>query len=191
MLLILGVLFGLGASLLSGGRLGAAMDLRLRWPLLPVGALLVKEITLLTPVAGLDLAPIAYAISLFVLAAWTLWHIERLPGAWLLAAGTLLNLLPVLANGGHMPVAPELAGRGLPALGEQGHLGQYVLMGAQTNLNFLGDWVALPQPVAAVLPEAYSPGDLVAAAGLVGVGFLATRRRPVAQTAGRIVSDRP
>ncbi|HEX2680899.1 MAG TPA: DUF5317 family protein, partial [Candidatus Dormibacteraeota bacterium] len=57
------------------------------------------------------------------------------------------------------------------------HVGQYVVMGSGTTLNFLGDWIWL-YPV----PEAYSPGDVLIALGLAIGVFISTA------TPGRKVS---
>ena len=196
MLLLLGALIGLGAGLLSGGKLANLAALQLRWPYLPIAALAVKEIALVAPFNRMDAAPVAYAISLIALIGWTLWHVKRLPAVWLLTSGMLLNLIPVLANGGRMPVSQELAARGPHILIQQGYAGQYVLMSQRTNFNWLADWVAMPGPLGAVIPEAYSPGDLVAFCGLIAITFLAVRRAPqiaaqAGETSGRIVSDPP
>jgi hypothetical protein len=93
-------------------------------------------------------------------------HFYRLPGIWFVTAGGLLNLTVILANGGRMPVAAELAG---PLL-RLGTVGQYTLMGPDTVLNFLADWIYIPP-----IPEAYSPGDLLIGAGIALVVFLAVR----------------
>ena len=79
----------------------------------------------------------------------------------------------MIANGGRMPVATELAG----SLVRRGTVGQYVVMSSDTHLNLLGDWIAL-YPV----PEAYSPGDVLIALGLAITVFIATA------TPARIVS---
>lgn len=54
-------------------------------------------------------------------------------------------------------------------------MGQYTIMGAQTHLNLLGDWISL-YPV----PEVYSIGDLMIALGLAILAFVSTAT-PVAQ----------
>jgi hypothetical protein len=78
-----------------------------------------------------------------------------------------LNLVVILANGARMPVAPALAG----VLVQRGHVGQYVLMSSNTNLNWLADWIGFPSP----LRGAYSPGDLLIAVGIGVVTFLVVR----------------
>jgi hypothetical protein len=52
----------------------------------------------------------------------------------------------------------------------RGTIGQYTLMGAGTNLNFLGDWISIGP-----IREAYSPGDLMIALGIALVVFLGVR----------------
>jgi hypothetical protein len=48
-------------------------------------------------------------------------------------------------------------------------------MGPDTQLNWLADWIGVPGP----LGGAYSPGDILVAAGIALVAFLATRRQAV------------
>jgi hypothetical protein len=81
----------------------------------------------------------------------------------------------VVANGGHMPVTEAAAYLGPSELLQHGAWGQYVLMGDDTRLSFLGDWILLPQPLARIAPQAYSAGDLVSSLGLLLALFLGTR----------------
>ncbi|HEV2034298.1 MAG TPA: DUF5317 family protein [Candidatus Dormibacteraeota bacterium] len=194
MLLVGGLAIGLAIGIATGGKLGHLSTLRFRWPYFVLGVLLIKEVVLVTPLNRVDGAQLVYAASLAALVGWTIWNINLLPGVWLVSAGAALNLVVVLANGGRMPVARELAARGSHLLIDRGFVGQYVLMGPHTNLNWLADWMALPGPLA-VVPEAYSPGDLVVTLGIAVVAFLATRRSESiprgGETSGRIVSDPP
>jgi hypothetical protein len=48
-------------------------------------------------------------------------------------------------------------------------------MGSNTNLNWLADWITVSGPVG--IRGAYSPGDLVVAAGIGVVAFFATRQQ--------------
>lgn len=175
MLLVLGAVAGFVAGLATGGTLQNLMARRLRWPLLVVAALLVKELLVRSPLGGSPLAATVFAISLVVLIGWTAWHWGRLPGIWLVTAGMTLNLVVVLANGGRMPVVPAAAHLGPPQLLQDGVWGQYTLMGAGTRLGWLGDWILFPSPVSRLVPQAYSPGDMVSLVGLAVVMFLVTR----------------
>lgn len=178
MLLVVAAVMGLLAGLASGGSVNRLAGIRLRWPLVIVLALAIKELGVWGPLATRqDIAPWLYTASLAVLIGWTLLHTYRLPGIWLVSLGIMLNLLVVLANGGHMPVRPDLAHRGPIQLLEQGVWGQYTLEGAHTRLAPLDDRINLPWPLGALFPQAYSVGDLVSVAGLFVVAFVATRRR--------------
>jgi len=64
-------------------------------------------------------------------------------------------------------------------------------MTAETNLNWLADWIALPG-IGRWVPEAYSPGDVVVALGIGVVIALAMRSQTRSlETLPRIVSDPP
>jgi hypothetical protein len=188
LLLIVSALLGLLAGLVTGGRLRHLLARRLRWPLVVIAAFVVKELLIRTPLAAWPGAPALFALSLVALIAWVVWHRDELPGIWLVAAGIALNLAVVVANGGHMLVAPAAAHLGPHQLGQQGVWAQYAVMGPGTRLDWLGDWILIPRPVGRVFPEAYSPGDVVSAAGLAVVLFRAPRPRRSAARAGAITS---
>jgi Family of unknown function (DUF5317) len=182
MVLLVAVVVGLVAGIATGGKLANVANLSFRWPWLVVAALIIREATVLTPLSRIDGVQYVYAAALAALIAWTVWHISRLRGAWIVAVGAALNLIVVIANGARMPVASELAGR----LVDRGHSGQYVVMGSGTNLGWLGDWIGVPGP----LGGAYSPGDAVIALGIAVVAFFATRQSAAAaikldETSGR------
>lgn len=176
MLLILGGLLGIAAGLAAGGRLARLAELRLRVPGVVFAAFAIKEAGVFyDPLAFSPIAPWLYTLALAALCAWTFWHRDRLPGIEVVAAGMAMNLLAVAANLGHMPVARELASRGRPELLTRGTVGQYVLAGPHTRLEWLGDWIALPGSLGKALPGAYSPGDLVAVLGMAIALYLAVR----------------
>lgn len=176
MLVLIPLVAGLVIGIVTGGKLGNLAHVRFRWPWFVVAALLTREAVQLRPFNRIDGVQFLYAAALAGLVAWTFVHIRRLRGAWSVAAGAALNLLVVVANGGRMPVAPAFAG----VLLQRNHLGQYVLMGANTNLNWLGDWITVSWPVG--IPGAYSPGDLVVAVGIGVVAFFATRQQAPSTT---------
>jgi hypothetical protein len=160
--IVLGLVFGL----LTGGRIGNLAKLKFRWPWLILAAVVVREAVLLTPLNRVDAARFIYVVALGAIVLWTIAHLGRLPGIWLVTAGAALNLLVIVVNGGRMPVAPEFAA----SLVRHGNVAQYTVMGPGTNLNVLGDWISL-YPV----PETYSPGDVLIGLGLAIVVFLAVR----------------
>ena len=98
---------------------------------------------------------------------YVMWHNRNLPGMPLIAAGVLLNLLVIIANGG-MPVSPQAlmaTGQGhLVDILESGGSMRHQLMDSQTALSFLGDHLTTPDWFWS--PTVYSPGDLVMIAGL-------------------------
>jgi hypothetical protein len=164
--LVLGLLIGVA----GGGKIGNLANLRFRWPWFVLAVLLIREAVLITPLNRIDGVQYVYAAALAGLVGWTAWHVKRLPGVWVVCVGAALNLVVVLANNARMPVAPELAS----VLVHRGHLGQYVVMGPDTNLDWLADWIGFPWPVGG----AYSPGDLVIAVGIGIVVLLAIAHQP-------------
>ncbi len=133
-----------------------------------LAVLVIREAVLLTPLNRIEGVQYVYAAAIAALIAWTAWHIRVVPGVWVVTAGAAMNLVVILANGARMPVAPALAG----VLVQRGHVGQYVLMSSNTNLNWLADWIGFPSPLRGV----YSPGDLLIALGIGVVTFLAVRQ---------------
>lgn len=174
MLVIVAVILGLSAGLLAGGRLTNLASIRFRWPLVVLAALIVKEVGVIASLSDSPVIPVLYAVSMTVLLGWAAWHLRVLPGLWLAVLGLASNALVVIVNAGHMPVRPGIGT--LSELAQRGHVGQYVVAGPETRLNWLGDWIALPGVLGRVFPQAYSPGDLLLAAGLVLACFLAVKR---------------
>jgi hypothetical protein len=186
MLLIAALVLGLVGGIVTGGKLGNLANLRFRWPWFVLAALVIREAAILSPARSIEGVQYVYAAALAALIAWTVGHIHRLRGAWIVAVGATMNLVVVIANGARMPVAPLLAGR----LVELGHAGQYVVMGSGTNLNWLADWIGVPGPFGG----AYSPGDALVAIGIAAVAFFATRAprsTKLDETSGRIGSYAP
>ncbi len=165
MLVLVPLVAGLLIGVATGGKLGNLAHLRFRWPWFVLAVLVIREAVLLTPLNRIEGVQYVYVAALAALIVWTAWHIRLVPGVWVVTAGAVLNLVVILANGARMPVAPALAG----VLVQRGHVGQYVLMGSNTNLNWLADWIGFPWP----LRGAYSPGDLLIALGIGIVTLLA------------------
>jgi hypothetical protein len=164
--------FGILLGVAGGGNLSNLARLKFRWPLLLVAAVVLRYVVIFSPLSHLEGAQYVYAVSLALIVLWTVWHFKRLPGVWMVTAGGVLNLIVVVANTGRMPVAPDLARLQLGgALNQRGTIGQYTLMGPNTHLNGLGDWISLGP-----LPEAYSPGDLLIAIGIALVILVALHR---------------
>lgn len=174
MLVLVPLVTGLLIGLATGGNIGNLAHLRFRWPWFVLAVLVIREAVILTPLNRIEGVQYVYVAALAALIGWTAWHIRLVPGVWLVTAGAALNLVVILANGARMPVAPALAG----VLLQHGHVGQYVLMGSNTNLNWLADWIGFPWPV----KGAYSPGDLLIALGIGIVTLFALVRSPARDT---------
>ncbi len=174
MLWLLAIGFGVVLSLAAGGSLSNLARLKFRWPWFLVGAVVIREVVTFTPLSRIEGAQYVYVVSLALIVVWTIWHLKRLPGIWLVTAGALSNLTVVAANGGRMPVSVDIARTQLGGiLFQRGTIGQYTLMGPDTHLGFLGDWLSVWP-----LPQAYSPGDLLIAVGLALVILVAMHRAP-------------
>jgi len=174
MLWPLAIAFGVALGLAGGGNLANLARLKFRWPLLLVAAVALRYVVIFTPLSHVEGAQYVYAASLAIIVLWTVWHLRLLPGVWLVTLGGALNLIVVLTNGGRMPVDATLAARQLGGiLAQRGHIGQYTVMGPDTHLGFLGDWLSLGP-----LPEAYSPGDVLIAMGIALVILISIHRIP-------------
>ena len=105
----------------------------------------------------------------YVLLLWALCYNLRFRSIRLMVVGTALNFIAIVANGGLMPVSPEvreLAGMTYMAPSQFGTVlreGSGIFLPLdQTNLWFLTDIIPAGQ-----LGGAYSPGDVIIAFGFV------------------------
>jgi len=189
-------LVGLLAGLVRDGRLSALSRTHIRFAwLIPLA---IPAQLLVIHVAGVDtpwwVAPLhlaTYAVLLAVVLAN-----RRLTGMPLLALGLGMNVLAMGANGGLMPVAPEVLAvrHGEVRIAPGQHIPRskdVLLPREQTRLWWITD--CLVSPPWLPLPERliFSPGDLVIAGGVVlvvqgmmhplGLRWPIRRRHPVAQ----------
>ncbi|MDX1664370.1 MAG: DUF5317 domain-containing protein [Candidatus Promineifilaceae bacterium] len=105
-----------------------------------------------------------------VLLLFFAWRNRSLPGMWALGGGVALNLLVILANGGLMPVSPEVATRLLPeathtwSIGERLWMTKDVVLPVEAmSLPWLADRFLLPEGLP--LRSAFSLGDVFIAWG--------------------------
>ena len=169
MLFILAVALAVTVGLLRGGSLRGFSEVRFRQPWLVVGAFVIR---LALSVAGAHgwtaVAPAAPPLHLlsYVLLLYALWCNRRLPGDWLLIAGTVLNAVVIGANGARMPVARGAViaiGQGdqIPFLaGHNDYM--HSLLTASARLPWLADRFVLPYLGATV----FSLGDIGVVFGL-------------------------
>ena len=181
MTLLLVVIAALAVGYLRGGRLKRYLGRPLRWVLLPAAGFAIEAalplIGRLIPVPAenwLFMAVIPEYLAIFVFAAL---NFER-RGMKLILLGSLLNFAVIVANGFKMPLSPVAlempeAQKTLEMI-RAGEILDYVIVGWDAPLLFLGDVIRLPY-----LPGLASVGDLVLAAGvfLLILEIMGSRRR--------------
>jgi hypothetical protein len=162
-MLVSGLLAGFVLGLATGGswRNLRSFDLK-AWPALIAGvsaravAPFLGVLALSASVAGLTLVALVAVMN------------RALPGAWLIALGSLLNAIVTLVNGG-MPVDPgALAASGKSAPSD----GVHVILGPASRAPFLADVLLIP-----VVNNIYSIGDVLVAVGGFWMTFRLLRRR--------------
>ncbi len=151
------------AGLLFRGSWRNVRDLQIRWWPLALVALGVRLVAVLV---GLPVWAHVLAITLTVAVAGRNW---RIPGTLLVAAGSGLNAIVIVANGGMPFDAAAAASVGAqPVLNDALHHG----LGPETRLAWLADVV----PVG-LFRNVYSVGDFIIAAGGFWIPFSVLRRR--------------
>lgn len=157
-----GLVLGIAAGWLSGGRPARLATLPIRWwPIL--GAAMAVRLS--APLAG-DAAAAVYVAAFAGIVAVALANLS-LPGMPFIAAGAAMNFVVVAANGG-MPVDPlaiETAGAVMP--GDHLHLP----MTDGTRLPVLADVLPIP-----LFRSVYSFGDVLLAVGAFWLPFAWMRR---------------
>src|SRR5437879_12144488 len=109
MLWVSAIVLGLVFSLLTGGNLTNLAGLKFRWTWVIVAVIVVREAVLLTPLNAIAGAQYLYLVALAAIIAWTVWHVDRGRGIWLIAVGATLNQLVVRDDGARTPLAREPA----------------------------------------------------------------------------------
>lgn len=155
------VLTGLILGFVSGGSPARLGDMRLSWAPLIVLGMAVQVLLFSSPLGNAlgDSAALAYMLSNVAVLVAVAANLA-IPGFALVLAGGASNLLAIVANGGYMPVSPDvLAAMGrLPKAGYSNSLPlDDVVLGPLTDLFTMPSWV----PMANV----FSVGDI-----LIGVG---------------------
>jgi MFS transporter, DHA3 family, macrolide efflux protein len=170
-MILLGIVIGLAAGMLLGGRLGRLADVRLRWVVLIFISLALRLGTQAAIARGVEEAD-ALRLPLygtgFALLAFAMWLNRRQPGLIVVALGVAANGLAVVVNGGWMPVwEPSLAAAGLSLsdLNVSFHRALPADFGPEFFLRAgpLADLIPLPLPL---LANVASVGDVFIGAGL-------------------------
>ena len=120
MLMLVVALLGIASVPLTGGRLAALAQVRLRHAWLIPAALAVQiYITTIDP-GGSRGAHVAAHLGSYLLAGAFVFANRDLPLVWLVALGGVLNLLVITVNGGVMPAdANALQRAGWPTVSDQ------------------------------------------------------------------------
>ena len=176
MLLLYSIAIGLLIGRVLGGRVRNLEHVHFVWWQLALAGLAVQLVLFADPVqerVGAE-GPVIYVASTLAVLAALLRNL-RLPGMAIIAVGAVLNLVPIVANGGFMPSSPD-AWRELTGVAAVpvAFYSNSVLIGPDTLFPFLGDIFVFPRP----LPMAtlFSVGDAIIALG--AVLFLVVAMRP-------------
>lgn len=167
------VLLALIVGAIAGGGLPRLGDLKLRWSLLLVAALLLRLGAQLAGRNGLaDDLPVslgwAYLFAYALIFVW-LWFNWRVPGLQIASVGIGANMVAVLANGGQMPIwgaafaaagftPADIAGDPFHFILTAGSVGEFVGQGG-----LFGDVIPLPLPI---IRDVVSLGDVLLALGI-------------------------
>jgi hypothetical protein len=190
-LLLYSIAAGLVVGRVLGGRVRNLEHVHFVWWQLALAGLLVQLVLFADPVqerVGAE-GPVIYVLSTLAVLVALLRNLRQ-PGLAVIAVGALLNLIPILANGGYMPSSPEVWQEltGSPTLPVE-HYSNVVLIGPSTAFPFLGDIFAFPRPLP--LATAFSLGDAVIAVGAVIFLVRAMRQPPHPSSAGPRPAPQP
>src|SRR5687768_3851025 len=100
------IILALIIGALAGGGLPRLAELKLKWSILLLVALLLRLVVGLTREAGLGASvPVGWAyVAAYALIFGWLWFNWRVPGLQIASVGIGANMLAVLVNGGQMPI---------------------------------------------------------------------------------------
>lgn len=177
MLLLYSIAAGLLLGRVLGGRMRNIEHVRFAWWQLALAGLLVQLILFADPIqerVGAE-GPVVYVVSTLAVLVALLRNL-RLPGLAVIAVGAILNLIPILTNGGYMPSSPdvwrELTGTAAVPVA---YYTNVALIGPDTWFPFLGDIFMFPRPLP--MATAFSLGDAVIALGAI-VFLVSAMRTP-------------
>lgn len=161
MILVYMIALSVAVGYLRGGRLMHYQEEPLSGVFLPVAAFAIEAAL---PVFGQRYLGVAVTAE-YALIFLFIFVNRRLKPIWLIGAGVVLNALVIFANGFRMPVTPVACHPAFERFVERvqsGELFEYVLVGWDGPLWFLGDTI----PITRVVPGIASVGDFVLAAGM-------------------------
>jgi hypothetical protein len=162
---------------LTGRSLAPLAHITIRRSWVVWGAMLIQLPITLLPAFPSTLGEVLHLLS-FALAAVFVWSNRHLPGEMVIAAGGLLNLIAIVANGGTMP-ASEWAWRTAGFAPPADDFGNSSIVEA-ARVPWLGDVLAIP--ASWPLSNVFSIGDVII---ILGLAYLVHRtcRAPIPATA--------
>ncbi len=155
---------------LTGGRLTALGELRLRALPVPIIALALQVVLVSVVPGGNEQLHAGLHIATYVLIGIFLIANRHIAGVPLIAAGTAANALAISLNAGVMPAsrsAQRIAG-----LAQTGHVFHNSAALAHPHLLWLGDVIPVPGP----LPNVLSVGDCAIFLGMLVLLHLGSRQ---------------
>lgn len=167
------ILIALLVGWLAKGKFSRLADAHIRygWLLFVILGLYIAQFTLCyTPIFAKAkyLFDYAHLVQKGLLLGLVIMNI-RIPGAFLIVVGMVMNLIALIIHGGVMPASPEALdaafGAGFAEKAAKVDHVQSVVMDTATNLAFLCDIIAAKRPFV-LIPAVYSIGDLVMSTGI-------------------------
>ncbi len=187
MILLVAVIAAFFISLFAGGHPGRLARLRVRWAWLVPLAFAIQFPPIFRPAPSaeglLSVQALAMVFSYGLLILF-LWCNRRLFGIRLIAAGLIMNLAVMVANGGYMPItyqALQKSGHVHLALGSEPgsrvrNSKDVLLPLEETKLWWLSDIFVIPRP--APMTAVFSFGDIMIAIGAFRFLYKHMRQSP-------------
>lgn len=174
MLLLAAIVLGVVTVPLTGGRLSRLAGVRLRYvPAIFAALFLQLMIISILPDGDPWLHRVLYVLS-YGLAACFIVANRRIPGIWVVALGTTLNALAIVANNGVMPASRSAARTAGLSTNSHGFANSIAV--SHPHLLPLGDILAVP--ASWPLHNVYSIGDICIAVGaVIAIHSLSRRAR--------------
>lgn len=174
MFILYAVVIGLGVGFLLGGRPSGLSELKLRWPAVMLGGLLIQVALFSEQVSAWigDAGPPIYVASTLAVVVAILRN-RALTGMPIVAFGATCNLVAIAANGGFMPAAPgalEALGKIAPTVYSNSSVVANPAFPALTDIFAMPTWM----PFANV----FSAGDVIIGVGVAVVIVVAMRHAP-------------
>jgi len=184
MSLLSAILIGVALGAALGGRPRRLGQLPLRWNALVFGSLAIQLFLFTGLSIPVQVVTVLYLLSGGLVIGWLARNLS-IAGIACVMLGGLSNFLAIAANGGRMPVEPNLLAQArgagyVSALAAGRVTSNSSLADSHTSLRWLTDQILIPPPWP--LPTVLSAGDIVIALGVIWLitrGMQPPRREPL------------